>query len=228
MKIAVFSDIHGNINALKSVLSSIESEEVFDIFCLGDLLNGGVGGDEIISLLIEHQVKCILGNHDAFLLDSTEQEFPEHLKKIASSMREWTVQHISQPSLEYLASLPRILRHEFSSGHKVIFCHSTPSSLWELEALKWSAPKDDVKRAFGLLNAEIICHGHFHEGTGIRVIDENILVNVASVGTHPDHLANYSVIEFTSDQIGIQQKRVRYDWEDELKRMKNQKVPMVG
>lgn len=228
MKIAVFSDIHGNINALKSVLSSIENKKVSDIFCLGDLLNGGVGGDEIINLLISHQVKCVLGNHDAFLLDSTEQEFPEHLKKIASSMREWTLQHLSKPGLEFLGSLPRTLKHKFSGDHEVIFCHSTPSSLWELETLKWSAPKIAVKRAFGLLADETICHGHFHEGTGIRVIDENILVNVASVGTYEDHLANYSVIEFTNDQIGIQQKRVRYDWEDELKRMKNQKVPMVG
>ena len=228
MKIAVFSDIHGNVNALKAVFSRIETEDVSDIFCLGDLLNGGVGGDVIISLLIEHQVKCVLGNHDAFLLESSEQEFPEHLVKAASSMREWTLQHISQESLEYIALLPRILRIKYSSDREVVFCHSTPSSLWELEALELTASKKTLQQAYGKINADLICHGHLHEGTGVRLIDDNILVNVASVGTHEDHLANYSVIELVEDRIGIQQKRVSYDWEDELKRMKSQNVPMVG
>ncbi|NQU05232.1 MAG: metallophosphoesterase, partial [Calditrichaeota bacterium] len=64
MKLAVISDIHGNLQALEAVLASIDDEDVDDVFCLGDIVGYGARPNECIGLIFSRQIPCILGNHD--------------------------------------------------------------------------------------------------------------------------------------------------------------------
>ena len=73
----------------------------------------------------------------------------------------------------------------------------------------------------------MICHGHYHDGTGVRFAAWKTIVNVSSVGANGDHLANYTVIESNESQLCIRQKRVEYDWEDEGMRMRESQYPMA-
>ena len=65
MRIALFSDIHGNTPGLRAVLAHLDAEGGADqIFALGDMLGGGPGADEIIELLLERSAHMIRGNHE--------------------------------------------------------------------------------------------------------------------------------------------------------------------
>lgn len=64
MKIALFSDIHGNLPALEAVLSDIDKYRPDEIYCLGDLLNFAPWTNEIIDLLRERNIPVVMGNHD--------------------------------------------------------------------------------------------------------------------------------------------------------------------
>ena len=63
MRIAIFSDIHGNLNALRAVLNDIKSKQIDDIYFLGDLCTLGPNPIEVAELLLNSKVKSILLFH---------------------------------------------------------------------------------------------------------------------------------------------------------------------
>lgn len=63
-KLALISDIHGNLSGLKTVLEDIENQGCDRILCLGDLVDGGNHNEEVIYLLQSLNIPCIQGNHD--------------------------------------------------------------------------------------------------------------------------------------------------------------------
>jgi hypothetical protein len=91
MRIAIFSDIHGNLIALKTLLEHLQVETVDAIYCLGDLFTPYPGSREIWDLINTYHVQCVLGNSDVELLaydqgtrdfTSDETRFRPILKKI--------------------------------------------------------------------------------------------------------------------------------------------------
>ena len=69
MKIAVMSDIHGNIYALMKTLEDIDEQRVDKIICLGDLVGYGPHPNEVIALIRRREIPCIRGNYDASVVD---------------------------------------------------------------------------------------------------------------------------------------------------------------
>src|SRR5258706_11810233 len=68
-RIALISDLHGNAIALREVLRSIEARGADEIVCLGDVATLGVAPAEVIATLQRLGCRCIMGNHDDYLLD---------------------------------------------------------------------------------------------------------------------------------------------------------------
>ncbi len=61
---AVISDIHANLEALKTVLADIESRDIKTIYCLGDVIGYGANPRECLDLIIDKTQWCVIGNHD--------------------------------------------------------------------------------------------------------------------------------------------------------------------
>ena len=94
MKIGILADIHGNLRALQSIISVFDHNEVEKIFCLGDMIGYYHNSIEILDLLVKLNVECILGNHEAYLLNYLECSpekwkvcFLEQVKEKISSKR---------------------------------------------------------------------------------------------------------------------------------------------
>ena len=110
MKRALVSDIHGNLDALQSVLSDIRSQGIDTIFCLGDVIGYGPEPQACIDAVMDFDL-CILGNHDqAALFD------PEGFSSTAERAIFWTRTQLecSEPNNDdqkrrwrFLAELPR-------------------------------------------------------------------------------------------------------------------------
>jgi len=71
MRLAFISDIHGNYEALKVVLDSIDKASVDKIFCLGDVVGYYSQVNECCEALIEREIPCVMGNHDWYLSSGT-------------------------------------------------------------------------------------------------------------------------------------------------------------
>ena len=114
MKRAIISDIHGNLEALETVLGHIDGQNVEEIVCLGDIIGYGPNPCECLDLVIKSCKFCLLGNHDqAALFD------PEGFNSGAERAIFWTREQLEKPGGEriaidarwdFLGGLPRINR----------------------------------------------------------------------------------------------------------------------
>lgn len=129
MKIACVSDIHGNAIALEAVLRDIDSRGIRKILCAGDLVGFGPFPEEVIALIRERNIPCVMGNYDAKVL-----KFPHKKKKWKKKKRpesyesfRWTWKHLSEGSREWLAAFP-FSHAETIGGFSVLMAHGSMRS----------------------------------------------------------------------------------------------------
>jgi predicted phosphodiesterase len=151
MKIAIISDIHGNLEALTAVLKYIKKSGIRTIHCLGDIVGYGPNPNECVELVIEHCKKVVIGNHDHAALGLTSTEYFNDFAKISTY---WTSMNLSNDSKEYLSSL------EFTHNcDKYLLVHSTPS---EPEMWHYILSDMDAQHEFRHFKQKICFIGHSH------------------------------------------------------------------
>lgn len=150
MRIAVFSDIHGNLEALRAVLSDAGLRKVDRYVCLGDVVGYGPNPNECISLLRDlPNLYAILGNHEAALLD-----IPDNMSGDALRVIRWTRSVLTKSSWWFLRELEDILHWE-----KIAFCHSNP---YRPRRWHYISERTSINSSFSRSKAKIIFAGHTH------------------------------------------------------------------
>lgn len=235
-KIAIISDIHGNLEALKTVLKNIKSRGINHVYCLGDIIAKGVHTHECIKRIKENCEIVLQGNcDDYFSLNTILENKPE----IEIKRFNWNRSMLTKEDVEYLRNLP--FCHEFyMSGRLVRLFHATPEvnrnfvgnidSLEKLNSLFLPSTKTISQD-----KADVVIYGHIHTQFMQRIYNRTI-VNVGSVGNSLDvfrnedkdgnvkntSVANYAIItgelnekDFNND-LSFELVNVYYDVEKEL------------
>ena len=102
MRVAVVSDIHGNLHALKAVLRSVDAEKPDAIWCLGDLVGYGPRPNRCCALVAERADVCLIGNHDLGVLGRIDLE---DFSPDAAAAARWTMEVLEDEPRRYLESL---------------------------------------------------------------------------------------------------------------------------
>lgn len=220
-KIAIISDIHGNLTALEAVLKDIEKRGVDQIFCLGDLVGKGPRGSECIKLVREHCDKVIYGNWDVFIRDETDNE-----------ILKWFQSQLTEDDFNYLATLPFYI--EFELNGKLIRCfHALPRSVFERIApeyhpiekcLSLFENSEETESLHSERTPDIVFYGDIHL-TWLRTYEIGILCNVGSVGLDVVD-ATYVILDGSYGANSINFVRVPYDREAELRAARE--LGMIG
>ena len=220
-RIAIISDIHGNLTALKSVLKDIEKRGVDRIFCLGDLVGKGPRGSECIQLVKKHCDKVIRGNWDVFIRDETDNEIIK-----------WSQSRLTDENFNYLATLP--FHIEFELNGKLIRCfHASPRSVFERIAPEYHTIEkclslfqnsEETESQHSKRTPDIVFYGDIHI-TLLRSYEIGILCNVGSVGLDLID-ATYVIVDGSYGTNSINFVRVPYDREAELRAARE--LGMVG
>ena len=121
MKLAVISDIHGNLPALEAVLADIATQGVDQIVNLGDILSGPLQPAETADLLMARGFTTIRGNHERQVLDLIDQGQPFD----PLSTDGYTAGQLTAAHCDWIRSLPASLE---LAGGDVLLCHGTPES----------------------------------------------------------------------------------------------------
>ncbi|MDQ2878880.1 MAG: metallophosphatase family protein [Pseudomonadota bacterium] len=221
MKIAVISDIHGNVAALDAVLADAATRQVEQIVNLGDICSGGLFPRETADRLMPLGLPTIRGNHERQLLDQTAECMGLSDRHAVETLR--------PEHLAWLAALPTTLR----LSDDVLLVHGTPDSdvTYFLETVTEEglrpATRAEVEQRAGSIDAAVILCGHSHVQRVVTLDDGRVIANPGSVGlpAYDDdrphvHLvesgsphARYAVLSDEGGCWKVDVHEVEYDWE---------------
>ena len=211
MKIAVISDIHANLIALKEVLKDIEKEQCDSIFCLGDLVLAGPQPKETLDFIKEQGWVIIQGNTDKMFADYSE-ELLAQLKDIFPVMGNSLEQDVLLVDREYLGNLAPKLEFEMD-GVKILLVHGSPR--YNNEDIMPNMPLDAIEKMIAETDANLILCGHTHVPCGYQTRTKQTVVNVGSVGRPmtPKPLSCYAIVEINNGEFIVRHKFIDYDRE---------------
>lgn len=126
MRIAIISDIHGNLEALKTTLSDIQKRKVDKIFCLGDIVEKGYHAEACVKLVRENCDVVVQGNCDVNLRPEIYQTSKHNIPvELLQKRAKWLNSLLSEETKEYLLGLP--FSYEFYMSRKFGACFSCTS-----------------------------------------------------------------------------------------------------
>ena len=235
MKIAVLSDIHGNMTALEAVLADARAAEVEEYWILGDILMPGTGRRRILDLLADLPITArVLGNWE----DSLWRALHRKLDPTKASHRyllrqcQYILEEIAPEEIEDLHNQPMQVHRQF--GDLVVgITHHLPDKNWGRELIH-TGKQEDFDRFFMDPHASIAVYGHIHQQLLRYGSDGQLILNPGSIGQpffldaklRKDLRAQYMILEF--DEAGLSDvdfRRVDYDVEAELQLAKDLKLP---
>lgn len=191
MKIAIISDIHGNLEALTATLEDIEKRNVNEIICLGDIIAKGIHPKECLDLIRKKCKIVIRGNCDRHF--SEEHKNPDELPEIEQKRIKWNQSMINKEDREYLLNLP--FSYEFyMSGSLVRVFHATPE-FDNKTVLNVDKPETKYKmflpseKTMTQDTADVIIYGHIHHPYMDKIYNKTI-INVGSIGNSYDVIRN--------------------------------------
>lgn len=217
VKVAVLSDVHGNLEALDAVLREAEGME---LFCLGDLVDYGAQPNEVVEALRDRGAKCVVGNHDVAALDGDISGF--NARAAMSSV--WTAKHLTEESAGYLRSLPQELSLDLG-GTRAYFAHGSPDDrLWE-----YVDPRTHSNLFgyyLGRMKARAIGLGHTHVPYAWKE-EGGVVFNPGSVGQprDGDWRAAFAVATFDGGRVEVEERRVKYDVEGAARKILDAGLP---
>jgi predicted phosphodiesterase len=225
VRVALFSDTHGNLEGVRAVLSAIRRRGADMIVCAGDMLGGGGGHEDLLDLLMDADVTMLMGNHEQGDADiaSMLPLIPEGWREWVLRTHDWLRGHLSAPYWRRLAELPLTITVELSPNRSLLACHAAPEDP-RAQICGTEAPVSELRRAYGQLRADTVAHGHFHQHH-VQWLDGKLLVNVASVGLRFDGRSAFSVLEHRDERWIVEQYLVPYDLDAEMRLMRERKAP---
>lgn len=171
MRYAIFSDVHGNIEALDAVLARFEDVGGIDEYiCLGDIVGYGADPDACCSRIRDVAKVTLLGNHDAAVAGRMDYSY---YYDAAREALDWCRDRLTPSNLEWLKSLPYTYRVD-----PVEFCHGSPHQPAEYDyifaldqARELLTQKPDL--------ADVTFIGHSHLTKVFALTEDNALDVVA-------------------------------------------------
>ncbi|TAK20431.1 MAG: metallophosphoesterase [Chloroflexota bacterium] len=227
MRFALFSDIHGNLTALRAVAAAIDRAGPLEaVVVAGDLVQGGPRPRETWEYLIEHGWTLLRGNEDEALGADRiiHGEYPPRFRAAAVAQITWTRKMLGGEVLQRLTGLRESFRVATPAGDLLVV-HSSPRGTNDRRGGQHNSAREVVDGYAGT-GAAVIAFGHFHSNF-VRATAFGLLVNVASVGLPLDGqpIANFTLATATSDGWIIEQRQVPYDRGDELAAAARNEMP---
>ncbi len=220
MKIAVLSDLHGNLEAVRNVWNTLE--DIDRIICLGDIV--GIGphpGDVLEFMMDDERVSWVLGNHDSNTRNDTElgpmRDIPRR------PHHDWVRKDMGD-RVELLDA-PMSIGMKMC-GRSLLFMHRHPDNCWDkVPYFENPFPEvlDDFYRG---VDGDILFFGHTHVPLYVIGNRGRTYINPGSVGAENGGVATYSLLEeMNNGSVGIGIRKVQYDLEIVRRDLRRKDVP---
>ena len=192
-RIALISDVHGNLPAFQATLRAIEEEGVDGVWCLGDLVGYGAQPNECVELAESSVELCLIGNHDLVVIDKLDiTDFSMN----AATAAEWTKEQLGSDARAYLEKLePVDEQHELGMYHAsprdpvweyVLSSMAAEDCINEMKPRVGAVGHSHVALAFWRTDDEPTAGAQSEADMALDVSDDRWLLNPGSVGQPRD------------------------------------------
>jgi predicted phosphodiesterase len=214
VRIAIVSDIHGNLPALEAVLADLRQASPDLIFHGGDLPHGGASPAAVVDQIRDLGWPGVLGNTDEMLfepesLTAFASQSP-HLRPLWTAIQEMaaaTCEALGEERLAWLRTLPRMQLHG-----PMALVHASSENTWRAPGPE--ASDAELESVYSPLGRPIAVYGHIHRSY-VRTLPNITVANTGSVSLSydGDRRAAYLLLDGSAPSI----RRVEYDVDRELK-----------
>lgn len=213
-RVAVITDIHGNLAALEASLAAIDAMSVDAIYCGGDLVGYGPHPNEVCRLIAQREIPTIYGNYDYAIgrdLDDCGCAYiTAHDRELGRLSVAWTLAHTDQPAKDFMRGLPFELRFELGD-HRLRLVHGSPRKVNEY--LFEDKPARLYERLAASAECDVLVFGHTHK-PWIHEYGGVLFVNCGSVGKPKDGdpRCAFAILELgATGELQVSIERVPYD-----------------
>ncbi len=230
MRIAIFSDVHSNLEALTAVLDAIRREAPDRILFLGDAVGYGPDPNACVERIFETADTVVMGNHDSGVVD--EGDFST-LNPLAQEAVLWTRSVLTEANRKRLSNLPIMVREE-----DCFLVHAAPRNplLWDYVVEETGAAEQ-----LDFFDGPICLYGHTHrpmafvwDGKKVTITQERLLtfhetfryiVNVGSVGQPRDGDPDAAYVLYDRREKRLSFHRVSYNFRITQEKMRAVNMP---
>jgi putative phosphoesterase len=216
-RIAVLSDVHGNLVALEATLAAIRAERPDAILVAGDhVLNGPhpAGVVDAMRALEAEGARIVSGNTDIAVADfDFGAAFPWYQDGVPETVRaavEWTHDELSDEQLDWLRRLPAERRLWTEDGTLVLVVHAAPGS--QTRGFDQALDATVILERATETDARVICVGHTH-APEVRDLGWKLIVNDGSAGYvfDGDPTASWALLTVADGDVTAEIRRTEFD-----------------
>ena len=224
MKIAVFSDIHGNYQVTKAIMDDINKNTFDEVICLGDIIGIGPKPKECLELLLNSEITIVAGNHDLYYTkgleiddDITDDNEIKHHRWIHECIKDIPKEKMDWP-----------LSKEIDvNGKKIVFQHymlskDTSIDPYPFETISIKNIKD-IEDYCKDMDPDYLFIGHEHRAFEVHENNKNIIC-VGSSGCVKTNKTFYTIIDI-DNEINITKKEIEFDRDGFINDIKSYKYP---
>ena len=162
MAIAIFGDIHGNLEALEAVLKDIRRKrrKIKQVYFLGDAITFGPNSSECLKILEKYKVNCVVGNH--------EQRVVRYDKSVSTMTyagikhMEYVFHSLDNDDLRFIKTMPTEIKINYK-GFNILFTHYSHDKDGVVRDDYDEFKESKLEKLFGSKNCDIVFFGHIHQ-----------------------------------------------------------------
>jgi predicted phosphodiesterase len=221
MRIAVFSDMHGNDVAFEAALEDMRRSGADQLVCLGDAVQGGPQPAEVVARLRELACPVVMGNADDWLLtgeDAEGEPDPERRREL-DAVRVWSLAQLSEADRAFIAGFQPTVTVDLGDGRGLLGFHGSPRSF--VDIIVPETPADEVWALLSPHLPQIMAGGHTHIQQ-LRQLGDSFYFGCGSVGLafrhgqpegplRYDPWAEYALLTVEGGRVGLEFRRVPFD-----------------
>ena len=215
MKLAILSDIHGNLPAFQTTIEHIQKWQPDHVIVNGDVVNRGPHPSQCWTQLQQLRQDSgwhmLAGNHEEYVLSLQGVDFDfTTMQANLSKHCWWTLQQMSPTQLIEMTDLPHFYRHKISEGQELYVTHAAFED--NRNGIYPDDSNDEVRAKLGDTQPAIFCTAHTHRAF-MRRVGHTLIINSGAVGLpfDRDWRASYVQLEFTQGNLQAKTIRLPYD-----------------
>lgn len=233
MKLAIISDIHGNMEAFEKVWEDIQEQGVSHIYCLGDSIGYGPDSESVVRRVKELGFPHVLGNHELALVRRHERGW---FNPIARKTLLQIAKTISKQSSDYIKTMPEVIQE-----HGCIFVHGCPPD--QVKTYLFQLSDEELLPVMQGMEQPLCFVGHTHElemvalngetlerttlGQNTYVLgeDKRYIINAGSVGQPRDGNNKAKYVLWAPKERLLTVRYITYDYKTTAQKILDQGLP---